>query len=119
MDKVITHSRKVLIGVAGGIVTLIGLVLVPYPGPGWLVVFAGLAILATEFTFAERILAYGRHKYEAWKVWLKQQTLPVRFCALLMTGIVVVVSLWLFNAFGIVIGIFNLPFDWLVSPLFR
>ena len=38
---------KVLIGIVGGLVVIIGLVLVPLPGPGWLVVFIGLTILAS------------------------------------------------------------------------
>ena len=33
-----------------------GSILVPLPGPGWLIVFAGLAILATEYVWAQRLL---------------------------------------------------------------
>ena len=32
----------------------LGLILVPLPGPGWLVVFLGLAILGSEFGWAAR-----------------------------------------------------------------
>jgi len=32
-----------------------GIVLLPLPGPGWVIIFAGFAVLASEFTFAERI----------------------------------------------------------------
>ncbi|MWC00380.1 TIGR02611 family protein [Agromyces sp. MMS17-SY077] len=42
------------VAVAGVLVMLLGLVLVPLPGPGWLIVFAGLAVLATEFAWAAR-----------------------------------------------------------------
>ncbi|WP_369794636.1 PGPGW domain-containing protein [Kutzneria sp. 744] len=38
--------------IAGFAVLALGIVLIPYPGPGWLVFFAGLAILATEFTWS-------------------------------------------------------------------
>jgi uncharacterized protein (TIGR02611 family) len=37
--------------------------LIPYPGPGWLVVFAGLALLATEFERAQRVLTFARTHY--------------------------------------------------------
>jgi uncharacterized protein (TIGR02611 family) len=36
--------------------------LVPLPGPGWLIVFAGLAILATEYVWAQRLLNYAKTK---------------------------------------------------------
>lgn len=45
---------KIAVGVFGGLVALIGLLLVPLPGPGWLIVFLGLAILGTEFRWARR-----------------------------------------------------------------
>ena len=73
MEYVKRHTKRVAIGVAGGVVVLIGIVLIPYPGPGWLIVFAGLAILATEFTFAQRVLDTARARYEQWVAWLKRQ----------------------------------------------
>ena len=47
-------ARKVLIAILGGLVIVIGIVLIPAPGPGWLVIFGGLAILGTEFPAARR-----------------------------------------------------------------
>lgn len=119
MDKLRTHSKKFLIGIAGGLVVLIGLVLVPYPGPGWLIVFAGLAILATEFEFAQKTLDFAKAKYDAWSAWLKRQNLFVKIVVLGFTGAVVLLTLWLLNAFGIIVNLFNLPYDQFVSPLFR
>jgi uncharacterized protein (TIGR02611 family) len=49
------HVRKPLIFILGFTVVAAGIVLLPLPGPGWLVIFAGFAILATEFEFAERV----------------------------------------------------------------
>ena len=46
---------RVLVGVLGSTVAVIGLILVPLPGPGWLVVFLGIAILGTEFPAAHRL----------------------------------------------------------------
>jgi hypothetical protein len=44
--------RKLFVGVAGGTLVLVGLVLIPLPGPGIPVVLAGIALLATEFAWA-------------------------------------------------------------------
>ena len=108
-----------LIGIAGGLVVVIGLILVPYPGPGWLIVFGGLAILATEFAFAARVLEYAKGTYDAWTQWLKRQHWCVKIAVLALTTLVVILTLWLFNAFGVVVRVFDLPYDQLVSPLFR
>lgn len=119
MDKLRRHTKKVFIGIVGGLVALIGLILVPYPGPGWLVVFAGLAILSTEFEFASRALDFARGKYDAWADWLKAQRLYVRIIVLSLTGLVVLLTMWLLNVFGLVGNLFNLQWPWLESPLFR
>lgn len=119
MNDLRRHSKKVLIGIVGGLVTLVGLVMIPYPGPGWLVVFAGLAILATEFEFASKILTYAKGKYEYWVAWLKRQSMFVRFLSLALTSAVVLVTLWLFNAFGMANHVLGLETDWLISPFLR
>ncbi len=49
-------ARKVAVGFAGVVVIAVGVVLIPLPGPGWLIVFTGMAILATEFPAARRTL---------------------------------------------------------------
>ena len=53
---------------------LLGLFLVPFPGPGWLVVFVGLGILATEFAWAERLLRFARAKLPDWTTWLRRRS---------------------------------------------
>lgn len=40
--------------VGGGALLAVGVALLPLPGPGLLVVFAGLSLLATEFEVARR-----------------------------------------------------------------
>ena len=69
---------RIGVGVLGTAIVLLGLVLVPFPGPGWLIVFLGLGILATEFAWAERLLDYGRAKFTAWLHWVGRQHLAVR-----------------------------------------
>lgn len=46
---------------AGFTVLAVGVVLLPLPGPGWVVIFAALAILAREFTWARRALDRLKH----------------------------------------------------------
>jgi hypothetical protein len=46
--------RRHIVGIVGGVVLAAGIVMIPYPGPGWLVVFMGLAILSREFPWAQR-----------------------------------------------------------------
>ncbi len=48
--------RKVGVAAAGGATIAAGVVLIPLPGPGSLVVLAGLGILAREFPAARRTL---------------------------------------------------------------
>jgi len=48
--------------VAGTLVLLLGIILIPLPGPGVLVVAGGLVILARDVAWADRALRYLRHK---------------------------------------------------------
>lgn len=48
--------RKVAVAATGGVVVLAGIVLLPLPGPGTVVILGGLAILGSEFPSARRPL---------------------------------------------------------------
>lgn len=52
--------RRVIVGVIGGTVLLIGIALMVLPGPAIVVIPLGLAILATEFVWARRWLQKAR-----------------------------------------------------------
>lgn len=119
MQKVKRNIRRMAIGVAGSIVLIIGIIAIPYPGPGWLIVFTGLAILATEFAWAQRVLDFAKGRYDLWTDWLKRQSPLIRIVVLSLTGIVVLVTLWLLNVFGLFVGWFNVEADWLKSPFAR
>jgi uncharacterized protein (TIGR02611 family) len=47
---------RIVVATVGFVVVLVGLALIPLPGPGLLVTAVGLAILALEFAWAERLL---------------------------------------------------------------
>ena len=50
--------RKPLILIIGTVIVIGGIILLPLPGPGWVIIFFGFAILATEFAFAEKLRDY-------------------------------------------------------------
>lgn len=92
------HSNRVyrwVVGIIGAVVTVAGLVMVPFPGPGWLVVFIGVGILASEFDWAKRLLEYGREKLTAWNDWMRPQPLWVKAVAALLTAVAVGVIFYL------------------------
>ena len=49
-------ARRVVIGVIGGTVVAVGTAMLVLPGPAFIVIPAGLAILSVEFAFARRWL---------------------------------------------------------------
>ena len=111
--------KRGLIGLAGGIVLIAGVIMIPYPGPGWLVVFAGLGILSTEFEWAQRTLHYARGKYDAWETWLNRQSALIKATFWLLTALVVVITIWLLNGYGLINHLLHLNWHWIDSPLFR
>lgn len=52
----VKSARRVIVLVIGSSIVLVGLVMILTPGPAMLVIPAGLAILATEFVWARRLL---------------------------------------------------------------
>ncbi len=63
MESNPTHvAKRVVIAVFGGAVLVAGLLMLVLPGPGVVAIIAGLAILATEFSWAERRLSDARAK---------------------------------------------------------
>lgn len=111
------HARRVGIAIVGGTVLLAGIIMVPYPGPGWLTVFAGLAILATEFAWAQTILDKAQAYYKSWRAWLRRQHILVQWLFIALTGVVVVLTLWLLNIYGLLAAFFDVPLWWVYSPL--
>ena len=82
-------AYRVAVGVVGFAVLSAGLVMIPFPGPGWLVVIAGLAILSTEFAWAERLLDFTRKRVFAWVRWVNSQSIWIRLLIGLATAVFV------------------------------
>jgi uncharacterized protein (TIGR02611 family) len=64
---------RTMVGVVGTLVVLLGIVLIPLPGPGWLIVFIGLSILGSEFHWARRLNAWMRARVVRWSLWISRQ----------------------------------------------
>ena len=111
--------RRGLTAVLGGLVLLFGIITIPYPGPGWLIVFAGLGILSTEFEWAKNLLLYAREKYDRWQDWIGAQSMAVKVLFWCLTTIVVVATIYLLNGYGILNELLRLDQDWLASPFVR
>lgn len=47
---------------AGLAVVIVGVILLPLHGPGWVVIFAGMALWVTEFVWAQLVLRWTRRK---------------------------------------------------------
>ena len=72
-----------------------GLVLVPLPGPGWLIVILGIAVWASEFEPAARLLDFVKAKVRAWEEWLRPQAVVGQGARGARDRLVVACALWL------------------------
>ena len=66
--------HKVLVSFLGGVIVLAGVVMLVTPGPGWLAIFLGLGILATEYPIVHRFNQWAKskvvgvwHRFSAWR----------------------------------------------------
>ncbi|AGL19866.1 hypothetical protein L083_6356 [Actinoplanes sp. N902-109] len=88
-------ALKIGIGILGTLVVATGIVLIPFPGPGWAIVIVGLAIWAVEFDWAKRLLHFTRRHVQAWTHWVLEQSLPVRALIGLAGFIFISAVVWL------------------------
>jgi uncharacterized protein (TIGR02611 family) len=110
-------TYRIVVGVVGLAVLGLGILAIPYPGPGWAIVFVGLAILATEFEWAHRLLKYTRERYDGVMDWFKVQGLWVKALGFVLTAAVVVATLWLLGALSFAAGLVGIEQPWLKSPI--
>lgn len=66
--------RKALVFSVGIVIVVVGIILMPLPGPGTLIVLGGLAILATEFAWAHPLKDW-LWKVFAWAIRTAKQLL--------------------------------------------
>lgn len=53
---------RAVVFLAGLAVVVLGVVMLPLPGPGWVVIFLGMGVWATEFAWAQLALRWTRRK---------------------------------------------------------
>lgn len=110
-------TYRITMAVVGTAVVIMGIIALPAPGPGWVIIFAGLGILAAEFRWAKRLLHWVRVRYDMWVAWMGRQNRPMQL--LVMSGILGFAALcaWLLGVFGTVCGWVGIDWPWLQSPL--
>jgi uncharacterized protein (TIGR02611 family) len=64
---------RIGVSVIGLAVIVTGIILLPLPGPGWLIIFAGLGVLATEYEWARRLLGWLREILRRWTAWVARR----------------------------------------------
>lgn len=88
------RAYRLAVAVVGTVVVVVGLVLIPAPGPGWVIVFAGLAVLATEFAWARRLLDHSRDRVKVWSRWTARQGIAVRGLLAVASAALLLVLCW-------------------------
>ncbi|MER6572583.1 TIGR02611 family protein [Streptomyces sp. NPDC001093] len=100
-------SWQVGVFLVGLAVVVAGIIMLPLPGPGWVVIFGGMAIWATEFVWAQLVLRWTRRKVtEAAQRALDPQVRR-RNITLTVIGLVIVAGLA-----GIYLSRFGLVMPW-------
>lgn len=56
-------GKRVAVTIVGFAVLLAGIAMLALPGPGWAAIFLGLAILSTEYVWAQRLLKLAKRKF--------------------------------------------------------
>lgn len=97
---------QVLVALAGAAVIALGIVLLPLPGPGWLVIFVGLGIWASEFRWAARLLRWVRGRVRAWTRWMGRRAPFTRVLVTLVLLVAVAAGVG-----GSYIAVYGVP-DW-------
>ena len=113
------NTKRVFIGFAGWLVILVGAVLIPFPGPGWVIVFIGFSILAREFEWAKDAKHVVESQYNDWRRWYMKQNVWIQLIFGILTFLTASVIVWLVNGYGFIDDILHLNLDWLHSPFFN
>ncbi len=108
---------RIVVGVVGLVVLVVGILAIPYPGPGWAIVFIGLGILATEFDWARRLLAYAKERYDKAMDWFHDQHIAIQVLGGIFTALIVAATLWLLGALDWTAEFIGIDWPWLNSPI--
>jgi uncharacterized protein (TIGR02611 family) len=119
LDKIRTNptgrlALRIGIGVLGTLVVALGIVLIPFPGPGWAIVILGLAIWALEFAWARHLLEFTKRHVKRWTDWVKSRPVWVRVLLALAT------AAFVYGVLVVTLHLMGVP-DWVPGwvPLWR
>ncbi|MDQ0579815.1 TIGR02611 family protein [Streptomyces rishiriensis] len=95
-------SWQVGVFVIGLAVVGAGIVMLPLPGPGWVVIFGGMAIWATEFVWAQLVLRWTKRKVteaaqRALDPKVRRRNITLTAIGLVIIAVLVGVYLWKFG----------------------
>ncbi|WP_431684063.1 TIGR02611 family protein [Kitasatospora sp. KL5] len=98
-------SWQVVIFLIGLAVVGLGVVMLPLPGPGWVVIFLGMGIWATEFVWAQLVLRWTRRKVTEAAERALDPKVRRRNITLTVIGLVVIGALlgWYLWQYGLVL----------------
>ncbi len=65
MINSVKFLRKIVVALVGFPLLVVGIILVPLPGPGFLVMFIALVLLSTEFDWASKYADTMKAKFKA------------------------------------------------------
>lgn len=119
MSRIGRQTKRMVVGFIGWAVLLVGVVLIPFPGPGWVIVFIGFSILASEFDWAKESREWVRERYEEWQKWYMAQSPYIQLAFGLLSLATAVVIVWLTNGYGIINDWLHLNQPWLNSPFVK
>ncbi|WP_405946805.1 TIGR02611 family protein [Streptomyces prunicolor] len=86
-------SWQVGVFVIGLAVVVAGIIMLPLPGPGWFVIFGGMAIWATEFIWAQLVLRWTKRKVTEAAQRALDPAVRRRNIVLTSIGLVIVIAL--------------------------
>ncbi|MGW0878668.1 TIGR02611 family protein [Streptomyces sp. NPDC002671] len=100
--RVLHLSWQVGVFVVGLAVVVAGIVMLPLPGPGWVVIFAGMAIWATEFVWAQLVLRWTRRKVteaaqRALDPKVRRRNITLTVIGLVIVAVLVGIYVWKFG----------------------
>ena len=106
-------ALRIGIGALGALIVAVGIVLIPFPGPGWAIVIVGLAVWAVEFAWARNLLEFTKRHVRSWTRWVGRQPVPVRVVIGVAGAIFVAAVVWASVRLSLGVDLIALIGDWL------
>ncbi|MGW0533809.1 TIGR02611 family protein [Streptomyces sp. NPDC003032] len=100
--RVLHLSWQVGVFIVGLAVVVAGIIMLPLPGPGWLVIFGGMAIWATEFVWAQLVLRWTKRKVteaaqRALDPKVRRRNIILTTIGLVIVAVLVAIYVWKFG----------------------